>query len=128
MLGVFFCKLSKSFRTFFWCAQGLTIGIYAACVHMPNFNGVHMILDMHTFRRMLSFSKIFKFSKSFWFLWFYIVYCLLLYIWLLIYLSLEEIASLLFTFVLRNFIFPYKLFLNVLYVFIIKLWKSHTCT
>ena len=49
---------------------------YVAYIRTPNFNGVHMILDMRTFKRTLIFSLSFlKFFKIF--LVFMILYCLL---------------------------------------------------
>ena len=98
MLQVFFCELSKNFWNVFLMHSGVD--------------------NWRMFIFCLRFFKVFKIL-----LVFMILYCLLLYIWPLIYLFVPGRDR--FLTVYRNFFsnFSYKLFLNILY-FYYKIMKK----
>ena len=93
----------------------------------------HMILDRRTLTHMLISSQwLFKVSKIFLVPYNFILFeSLLLYIWpLILFLFPWKWQLLYWLHCLKEtlfFNFLYKLLLNIIYVFIIKLWKSCTC-
>ena len=101
-------------------------------VRTPNWISVRMNWDMGMLTRTLLFSLSFLNCSKFFFrfLWYYTVEkltatCMAFNLFVLgrarsftVYICFKEALF---------FNFSYKLFLNIIYVFIIKLWKSRTC-